>query len=90
MAKSSQHAPFQIPCRKTFTDPRKNAPDTLSKTNVAPENRPSQKKINLPTPTFLGLYVSFRERISYVLAAYLLGGAPITNISVPMLLTSVK
>ena len=33
---------------------------TLPKTNIAPENRPFQKEINLPTILFQG-YVSFRE-----------------------------
>ncbi len=35
--------------------------DTLPKTNIAPENRPSQKETNTPTIHFQGRAVSFRE-----------------------------
>ena len=33
----------------------------LPETNIAPENRPSQKEIHLPTTNFQGRAVSFRE-----------------------------
>ena len=36
---------------------------TLSKTNIAPENRPSHKESSLPTIHFQGRTVSFREGI---------------------------
>ena len=36
---------------------------TLRKTNIAPENRPSQKESSLPTTNFQGRAVSFREII---------------------------
>ena len=38
---------------------------TLSETNIAPENRHSQKEIPLPTIHFQGRTVSFREGIFY-------------------------
>ena len=34
---------------------------TLPETNIAPENRPSQKEISIPTIHFWGRTVSFRE-----------------------------
>ena len=39
---------------------------TLPKTNMAPENRPSQKEIHLPTIHFQGRTVSFNYGISWV------------------------
>ena len=36
---------------------------TLPETNIAPENRPSQQEMNIPTIHFQGRAVSFREGI---------------------------
>ena len=38
---------------------------TLPKTNIAPENRPSQKETSIPTVHFQVQNVSFREGIFY-------------------------
>ena len=39
---------------------------TLPETNIAPENRPSQKEISIPTIHFQVRAVSFREAIYFV------------------------
>ena len=44
-------------CQKTST--------TLPETNIAPENRVSQKETSIPTIHFQGQTVSFREGIGY-------------------------
>ena len=43
-----------------FTDPWISV-GTLPETNIAPENRPSQKETSIPTIHFQGRAVSFRD-----------------------------
>ena len=45
---------------RIFTHPT-NPTFTLPETNIAPENRPSQKETSIPTIHFQGRVVSFRE-----------------------------
>ena len=42
--------------------------NTLPETNIAPENKPSQKEIHLPNIDFQGRAVSFREGMSGVVS----------------------
>ena len=49
---------------KISSPPKKKKTTTLPQTNMAPENRPSQKETSIPTIHFQGRTVSFREGIN--------------------------